>query len=327
VQDHAFGVEGELMTEICSAEIRMPTTSTGKVYLVGAGPGHPDLLTIRGAELLKTAEVIVYDRLIQDEVLALAKPSAEKIFMGKPLGRHCSRQDEIHDLLVRKAREGKTVVRLKGGDPFLFGRGGEEAEYLAEHGITFEVVPGVSSCLSAPLSAGIAVTHRDRASSVAIVTGHNADGNDDRLDWCALSKVDTLVVLMGVHNAAHIAQRLMAAGRSADTPAAAVQMAFWPGENVVSATLGTIADEVRRAHVEAPATLVIGEVVRLRDKLKHHQQHIGDDAGRDSLIRTIPVPIPDRPSGDTPDLDTLSLDTLSLEAESCPAPCEKEVLQ
>ena len=314
------------MTEICSAEIRMPTTSTGKVYLVGAGPGHPDLLTIRGAELLKTAEVIVYDRLIQDEVLALAKPSAEKIFMGKPLGRHCSRQDEIHDLLVRKAREGKTVVRLKGGDPFLFGRGGEEAEYLAEHGISFEVVPGVSSCLSAPLSAGIAVTHRDRASSVAIVTGHNADGNDERLDWSALSKVDTLVVLMGVHNAAHIAQRLMAAGRSADTPAAAVQLAFWPGENVVSAPLGTIADEVRRAHIEAPATLVIGEVVRLREKLKHHQQHIGEHAGRDSLIHL--VPIPDRPSGDTPDLDTLSLDTLSLEEESVgPAPSEKEVLQ
>jgi len=135
------------MTEICSAEIPIPRTKTGKVYLVGAGPGHPDLLTIRAAELLKTAEVIVYDRLIQDEVLALAKPSAEKIFMGKPLGKHCSRQEEIHDLLVRKAREGRTVVRLKGGDPFLFGRGGEEAEYLAEHGIPFEVVPGVSSCL------------------------------------------------------------------------------------------------------------------------------------------------------------------------------------
>ncbi len=179
-------------------------TKTGKVYLVGAGPGHPDLLTIRAAELLKTAEVIVYDRLIQDEVLALAKPSAEKIFMGKPLGRHASRQNEIHDLLVRKAREGRMVVRLKGGDPFLFGRGGEEAEYLAEHGVTFEVVPGVSSCLSAPLSAGIAVTHRDQASSVAIVTGHQAAEHEDRVDWQALSKVDTLVVLMGIHNIDHI---------------------------------------------------------------------------------------------------------------------------
>jgi uroporphyrin-III C-methyltransferase len=303
-------------------------TKTGKVYLVGAGPGHPDLLTIRAAELLKTAEVIVYDRLIQDEVLALAKPTAEKIFMGKPLGRHCSRQDEIHDLLVRKAREGKTVVRLKGGDPFLFGRGGEEAEYLAEHGIPFEVVPGVSSCLSAPLSAGIAVTHRDRASSVAIVTGHQASEHEDRVDWQALSKVDTLVVLMGIHNIEHITRKLMAAGLSPDTPAAIIQMAFWESECVVVSTLGAMAKDIRRAAIEPPATLVIGEAVRLREKLKHHQRHIGQHASRDSLIYPVPVPIPipiaDRPSG-----ETISPDPLSLEEESCvgPALSEKEVLQ
>ena len=301
-------------------------TKTGKVYLVGAGPGHPDLLTIRAAELLKTAEVIVYDRLIQDEVLALAKPSAEKIFMGKPLGRHCSRQDEIHDLLLRKAREGKTVVRLKGGDPFLFGRGGEEAEYLAEHGIPFEVVPGVSSCLSAPLSAGIAVTHRDRASSVAIVTGHQASEHEDRVDWQALSKVDTLVVLMGIHNIEHITRKLMAAGLAPDTPAAIIQMAFWESECVIASTLGAIAEDVRRAAIEPPATLVIGEAVRLREKLKHHQRHLGQLTGRDPLIHPlpVPVPIPDRPAG-----DTLGLDTLSLEEASCvdPALSEKEVLQ
>jgi uroporphyrin-III C-methyltransferase len=301
-------------------------TKTGKVYLVGAGPGHPDLLTIRAAELLKTAEVIVYDRLIQDEVLALAKPTAEKIFMGKPLGRHCSRQDEIHDLLVRKAREGKTVVRLKGGDPFLFGRGGEEAEYLAEHGIPFEVVPGVSSCLSAPLSAGIAVTHRDRASSVAIVTGHQASEHEDRVDWQALSKVDTLVVLMGIHNIEHITRKLMAAGLAPDTPAAIIQMAFWESECVIASTLGAIAEDVRRAAIEPPATLVIGEAVRLREKLKHHQRHLGQLTGRDPLIHPlpVPVPIPDRPAG-----DTLGLDTLSLEEASCvdPALSEKEVLQ
>ena len=301
-------------------------TKTGKVYLVGAGPGHPDLLTIRAAELLKTAEVIVYDRLVLDEVLALAKPSAEKIFMGKPLGRHCSRQDEIHDLLVRKAREGKTVVRLKGGDPFLFGRGGEEAEYLAEHGIPFEVVPGVSSCLSAPLSAGIAVTHRDRASSVPIVTGHQASEHEDRVDWQALSKVDTLVVLMGIHNIEHITRKLMAAGLAPDTPAAIIQMAFWESECVIASTLGAIAEDVRRAAIEPPATLVIGEAVRLREKLKHHQRHLGQLTGRDPLIHPlpVPVPIPDRPAG-----DTLGLDTLSLEEASCvdPALSEKEVLQ
>ena len=243
-------------------------TNVGKVYIVGAGPGHPDLLTVKAVRLIQAGDVIVYDRLIQEEVLALARPAAEKIFMGKFLGKHSSRQQEIHELLVRKAKEGKVVIRLKGGDPFLFGRGGEEAEYLIERGVAFEVIPGVSSCLSAPLSAGIAVTHRDVASSVAIVTGHNSTGNYDRVDWQALSKVDTLIVLMGVHNVGHITRALISAGRPSDTPAAMVQMAFWPGQQVVVGTLATIAGDVRRARVEAPATLVIGEVVRLHEKLK-----------------------------------------------------------
>ncbi len=244
------------------------TTTVGKVYLVGAGPGHPDLLTVRAVRLIQTGDVIVYDRLIQEEVLALAKPDAEHIFMGKLLGHHCSRQQEINELLVLKAKEGKTVVRLKGGDPFLFGRGGEEAEYLAEQGIAFEVVPGVSSCLSAPLSVGIPVTHRDVASSVAIVTGHNCSGNHDRVDWQALSKVDTLVVLMGVHNVEHITRELIAAGRAADTPAAMIQMAFWPEQKIVVGTLATIAQDLQRAHIQAPATLVVGEVVSLHEKLR-----------------------------------------------------------
>lgn len=246
----------------------------GKVYIVGAGPGHPELLTLKAAELIKTGEVIVYDRLIQEEVLALARPSAERIYMGKPLGKHESRQDEIHELLVRKAREGKMVIRLKGGDPFLFGRGGEEAEYLASHGIPFEVIPGVCSALSAPLSAGIAVTHRDVASAVAIVTGHNATGAEDRLDWKALARVDTLVVLMSVHNTAKIAARLMECGRSPQTPAAIVQMAYWHDERVVSGTLQDIADRVRDAEIKPPATLVIGEVVRLRERLNISQRDL-----------------------------------------------------
>jgi uroporphyrinogen III methyltransferase / synthase len=240
----------------------------GKVYLVGAGPGDPGLLTIKAAELIKAGDVIVYDRLVQEGVLAMARPSAETIYMGKQLGCHASRQDEIHQVLVEKAREGKMVVRLKGGDPFLFGRGGEEVEYLAEHGVPFEVVPGVSSCLSAPLSANIAVTHREFSSAVAIVTGHNADGNHDRLDWGALSRIDTLVFLMCVHNLGNITQRLIAAGRSAQTPAAIIQTAFWDGGQVVSGTLENIAEEVRRAGIKPPATLVVGEVVRLREKLQ-----------------------------------------------------------
>ena len=242
-------------------------SKVGKVYLVGAGPGDPDLLTLRAVQRISIGDVIVYDRLIQQGVLALAKSSAEKIYMGKPPGHH-SRQDEIHALLVEKARQGKTVIRLKGGDPFLFGRGGEEVEYLAEHGIPFEVVPGVSACLSAPLSANIAVTHRDASSSVAIVTGHCAVGHVDHTDWTALARIDTLVFLMGVHNVEAIARNLIEAGRAADTPAAMIQMAYWDGEHVITATLANIADQIHRHGVEPPATLVVGEVVRLRERLQ-----------------------------------------------------------
>ncbi len=239
----------------------------GKVILVGAGPGDPDLLTLRAVERIRAADVLVYDRLIHDGVLALAKPSAEKLYMGKDPGHHTS-QDDIHALLVEKAQQGKTVVRLKGGDPFLFGRGGEEVEYLAEHGISFEVVPGVSSCLSAPLSAGIAVTHRESSSSVVVVTGHSADGREDRVDWEAVARIGTSVFLMGVHNIDAIARRLIAAGRSPSTPAAMIQMAYSESERVVTGTLENIAAEVRRANIEPPATLVVGEVVRLRERLQ-----------------------------------------------------------
>lgn len=239
----------------------------GKVILVGAGPGDPDLLTVRAVERIRAADVLVYDRLIHDGALALAKPDAEKIYMGKEPGLH-ARQDEIHALLVEKAQQGKIVVRLKGGDPFLFGRGGEEVEHLAEHGIPFEVVPGVSSCFSAPLSAGIAVTHRESSSSVVIVTGHSADGHEDRVDWAAVARIDTAVFLMGVHNIEIIARKLIAAGRAAATPAAMIQMAYCNGERVVTGTLENIAAEVRCANIQPPATLVVGEVVRLRERLQ-----------------------------------------------------------
>ncbi len=239
----------------------------GTVVLVGAGPGDPDLLTLRAARLIAQADTLVYDRLIQSGVLNLARPTAEKIYMGKEHGHH-TRQNEINALLVEKARQGKSVVRLKGGDPFLFGRGGEEVEYLAEHGIPFDVVPGVSSCLAAPLSAGIAVTHRDASSAVAIVTGHSADGHEDRVDWEAVARIGTAVFLMGVHNIDTIARKLVAAGRAPETPAAMIQMAYCAGGRVVTATLATIAAEVRLAQIQPPAVLVVGEVVRLREKLQ-----------------------------------------------------------
>lgn len=264
--------------------------AAGKVYLVGAGPGHPELLTIKAANLIKAADVIVYDRLIQEDVLALAKPSAERIYMGKPVGRHDSRQDEINELLVHKARQGKTVVRLKGGDPFLFGRGGEEAEYLAEHGVSFDVIPGVSSALSAPLSAGIPVTHRDSASAVAIVTGHFCGGDGDDVDFNALSKIPTLVFLMGVHAVGQIAKRLIAEGRHPGTPAAIIQMAFWHGEQVVSGTLETIAEEAKLHGIKAPATLVIGEVVRLREKLKRAERELQRRGEADARFAPGPSP-------------------------------------
>jgi uroporphyrin-III C-methyltransferase len=263
----------------------------GKVYLVGAGPGHPELLTLKAAELLKAADVIVYDRLVQEEVLALAKVSAERIYMGKPVGKHDSRQEEIHELLVRKAREGKLVVRLKGGDPFLFGRGGEEAEFLAEYGVPFEVIPGVSSALAAPLSAGIAVTHRDAASSVAIVTGHEATKDTSRVDWAALRKLDTLIFLMGVHNLGRICQELIAHGRDPATPAAMIQMAFCAGEKVLAGTLADIAGEAEREGISPPATLVVGEVVRLREKLKNSPRDLRpSQAG----VRFGSAPMPDQ---------------------------------
>jgi len=249
----------------------------GFVYLVGAGPGPLDLLTLKAASLLRNADVIVYDRLIQPAVLDLAKPTAERIFMGKLLGGPVSQQDDIHALLLQKAREGKTVVRLKGGDPFMFGRGGEEAEFLAAHDVPFEVVPGVSSALAAPLRAGIAVTHRGVSSSVVFVTGHEAHDDASGLDWEALARIQTLVFMMAVDNVRRIATRLIANGRSPSTPVAIIQKAFWEDERVVTSTLEAMADDVERCGVQAPATLVVGDVVRLRDKLVGMMGHPSGD--------------------------------------------------
>lgn len=264
----------------------------GKVYIVGAGPGHPELLTLKAAALLREGDVIVYDRLIQEEVLALAKPSAERLYMGKPVGKHDSRQEEIHALLIQKAREGKMVVRLKGGDPFVFGRGGEEAEALAEAGIPFEVIPGVSSALAAPLSAGIAVTHRENASTVTLVTGHEARDEETRIDWAALARLDTLVFLMGVKNAGRIARRLMDHGRSPETPCAFIQMAFWHDQAVLVSTLGKLAEDVERAGIRPPATLVVGEVVRLRERIHGSDRDLARRP--DGSARFDPAPVPDQ---------------------------------
>ena len=240
--------------------------SEGKVYLVGAGPGDPGLLTVRGLELLHRAEVIVYDKLVNPALLEEAPSATERIFVGKQAGRHCIAQAEINEVLIDYARRGHQVVRLKGGDPFVFGRGGEEAEALADAGIPFEVVPGVSSAVAVPAYAGIPLTHRKFASSFAVVTGHEARKAQDAVDWAKLATaVDTLVILMGLSNLPIIVSRLIAHGRSPETPAAVIRRGTTDEQEAV---LGTLADIVEKsAHLEPPALIVVGDVVSLADKL------------------------------------------------------------
>ncbi|MBI2999938.1 MAG: uroporphyrinogen-III C-methyltransferase [Deltaproteobacteria bacterium] len=243
----------------------------GKVYLVGAGPGDPGLLTVRGLELLRKAEVVVYDRLVNPVVLEYAAPEATRIFAGKLTGGHSLSQQEINRLLIHHARRGKQVIRLKGGDPFVFGRGGEEAEVLAEAGIPFEVVPGVSSAVAVPAYAGIPLTHRKVSSSFAVIAGHEACKAEPSVDWGRLATaVDTLVVLMGLKNLPMIVANLLAHGRSPETPAALIRWGTTDSQETVTGTLGDIVD--KGVTLRAPVVLVIGEVVSLRDKLRWFEE-------------------------------------------------------
>lgn len=246
-----------------------PGRPAGRVFLVGAGPGDPGLLSVRGLELLRAADVVVYDRLGVARLLKECRPDAELIPVGKARGHHTLPQEEINRLLVDKARTGRTVVRLKGGDPFVFSRGGEEAEALAEAGVAFEVVPGVTSAIAVPAYAGIPVTRRGLASSFAVVTGH--DGPDDPgnpVDWGTLATAaDTLVILMGLAHLPAIATRLVAGGRPADTPAAVIGAGTTGAQRVVVGTLADIAIRAAAIGVESPALTVVGEVVRLRERL------------------------------------------------------------
>ena len=237
------------------------------VYLIGAGPGDPGLLTVRGLELLRSAQVIVYDQLVNPALLDEAPPAAIKIFVGKRGGRHCIAQEEINGVLISYARGAHAVVRLKGGDPFVFGRGGEEAEALSEAGIPFEIVPGVSSAVAVPAYAGIPLTHRKFASSFAVVTGHEARKPNSAIDWAKLSTaVDTLVILMGLSNLPIIVEKLIACGRSPHTPVAVIHSGTTLEQESV---FGSLADIVEKsALVEPPALIVVGDVVSLADKLQ-----------------------------------------------------------
>ncbi|HVN70095.1 MAG TPA: uroporphyrinogen-III C-methyltransferase [Candidatus Binatia bacterium] len=246
------------------------SSERGRVSLVGAGPGDPGLLTLRGAQLLRSADVLLYDALASDAIVALAPPSCERIYVGKRAGDHAMEQEEIERLAIAKAREGRHVVRLKGGDPFVFGRGGEEAEALRAAGIAFEIVPGVSSALAAPAYAGIPVTHREHAASFTVFTGHEDPSKPaSTLDWAKLADPQrTLVGLMATANLREIARRLVENGLSEDTPAAVVQEGTRPSQRTVLGTLATIADDVAAAKIGAPAVVVIGSVARLRERLR-----------------------------------------------------------
>jgi uroporphyrin-III C-methyltransferase/precorrin-2 dehydrogenase/sirohydrochlorin ferrochelatase len=241
----------------------------GEIALVGAGPGDPGLITVRGRDLLRGAEVVVYDRLVHPKLLDEAPPDARLVFAGKACGVHALSQDAINTLLIAEAREGRRVVRLKGGDPFVFGRGAEEALALAEAGIPFEVVPGVTSAVAVPAAAGIPLTHRGVASSFAVVTGHpDGGGGSPPVQWGRLAgAVDTIVVLMGLANLRRIARELIADGRDPQTPAALVERGTTEAQRTVTTTLDDLARGIAGAELEPPVVAVIGAVVALRDRL------------------------------------------------------------
>jgi uroporphyrin-III C-methyltransferase len=241
--------------------------SIGKVYLVGAGPGDPGLMTVRGMERLRSADVVVYDQLVNPAILAEASNTATKIYVGKQAGHHCAAQTDINRILIECAHAGYEVVRLKGGDPFVFGRGGEEAVALADARIPFEIVPGVSSAVAVPAYAGIPLTHRGAASSFAVVTGHPAGNTKSSVEWAKLAHaVDTLVILMGRKNLPHIVAELRAGGVSPHTPAAVIQHGTTREQESVIGTLKNIVE--RAAHLKSPAVIVLGNVVELNEQLQ-----------------------------------------------------------
>ena len=250
-------------------KIKNQKSHTGIVYIVGAGPGDRKLITLKGVECLQRADVVIYDLLLNDALLEHCSAHTEKIKAPDPRIR-TTRQDELNHLLVEHAKSGKTVVRLKGGDPYIFGRGGEEAVALTEAGIPFEIVPGITSAIAASAYAGIPVTHRDYASSVAFVTGHSAALRpDSNINWADLATaVDTLVVYMGVAHLRQIVERLIAHGRDPQTPVSLVRVGTTPQQHVVQGTLTDIVEKVEEAELKSPAVIVVGEVNRLRDQLR-----------------------------------------------------------
>lgn len=239
----------------------------GSVHLVGAGPGDPELLTLKAARLIGEAQVLIYDALVSDEIMARVNPAAERIYAGKKRSEHALPQEEINALLIAQARRGKRVVRLKGGDPYTFGRGGEEAEALADAGIPVEVVPGITAAAGVAAYAGIPLTHRDYARSCVFVAGHLKDGST-ALDWPAIARrQQTIAIYMGLNSLPVLCEKLMEHGLPADWPAAIVQRGTTPQQRTVTGTLATLPRLAAEARLKAPTLILIGEVVKLHDKL------------------------------------------------------------
>ncbi|WP_110927950.1 uroporphyrinogen-III C-methyltransferase [Bacillus massiliglaciei] len=239
-----------------------------KVYIVGAGPGDPDLITVKGMKCIQEADVILYDRLVNKELLNYAKAGVELINCGKLPDFHLLQQETINRLLVKYAKKGYTVTRLKGGDPFVFGRGGEEAQILAANQVPFEVVPGITAGIAAPAYAGIPVTHREYSSSFAIVTGHNKHGKEDTIKWEALAKgIDTLAIYMGVKNLPYIRQELLKYGKNPETPAALIHWGTLNDQRTVVSTLGGLVETAEKEGIKNPSMILIGDVVSLREDL------------------------------------------------------------
>jgi len=246
-------------------------SSKGLVYLVGAGPGDPDLITIKGVKALEQADVVVYDRLANPELLSYAPDEAEHIFVGKKPGKPSARQEQINTILIAKAQRGKTVVRLKGGDPFIFGRGGEECLALKKAAVPYRIVPGISSSLSVPAYAGIPLTHRKVSRSVTIITGHTLGKSSVNQNWEALTEADSLVILMGIRNMETITRNLQLHGKPGSTPAAVVEQGTTDSQKTVTGTLSDIAEKARK--ISSPGIIVVGKTAAMAEKIGWFKQN------------------------------------------------------
>lgn len=263
------------MIETVQSQSTTSQATMGKVYLLGAGPGDPGLMTLKGKALLEAADVVIYDALVSPQILAMINPQAEQIDAGKRMGRHSLKQEDTTQLLIETAKTHAIVVRLKGGDPFIFGRGGEEMEDLVKAGIPVEMVPGITSGIAAPAYAGIPLTHRRYSSSVTFVTGHESAGKyRPQIDWGAIAKgSETIVIYMGVHNLAQIVPQILAAGLAPETPVALVRWGTRPDQEELIGSLETIVQQVEETGFSAPAIAVIGRVVQLHDLLSSCRPH------------------------------------------------------